>query len=877
MSARFTVLAVILPMRQANFPDLSMNKILNVLLSSLLVSLVAAASVRAGPGLPDGFEPDPSIPKPAEVLGFEPGAKHPRNDQIVAYLQALAAASEQVKVEITGHTHDGRPLVLVYFASPDLLQDLDSLRAGRKAASRSGDGPPVVWLGYSVHGNEASGASASVVTAWYLAASREPEVRQWLDQMVIVMHPVLNPDGLDRFAHWVNMHAGRNPSPDPADREHTEAWPSGRTNYYWFDLNRDWMPVVHPESRARMAQYHQWRPHVLTDHHEMGHEASYFFQPGVPERNNPLTPERNFELTGKLAEFHGAILDQAGEPHFTREMFDDYYVGKGSTYPDLTGGIGVLFEQGTARGHVMETPWGQRSFRDAVANQVRTSISTLRGSLALAGELIEYQAEFFRSAPQEARNDRLAGWVVGDDGDPARARELLGILLTHDIEIRPVTGPVRIEGTDYGPGSAWVIAAGQDHYRLLRSIFDEPTELPMDTFYDVSAWPLHRAFDLPLAALDRLPPAGDRLNQVPAWELPPAPDSDAAAWLVPWNQLRAPAVAAALLADGYRVQSATRPVTVGTGEGARELVRGSLVVHPGTQDHSLAPVGGRLHELAAKYGVQYLAAGRGLSASGIDLGSPAAPMLTAPKPAILTGAGLNANHAGYLWHWFDTVLDQPVTRLDWVHLYGGLNGYTHLILPDGEYGFIPEWLKLQLIAFIAQGGQVIAIRQAATWVEELALDWDFAADPARADEEGPAAEPPMPRKYGDFFDDFARQLIGGTALNLDLDTSHPLAFGYQRDRLVVFRRGIHRLKEVNDAYAHPGRYPENPVAAGFLSQENRQRLAGTPGLSATRLGPGLVVRMADDYVFRGYWRGSERLLANALFFGSLIGETELPQ
>jgi len=527
--------------------------------------------LRGAPGLPGDFAATrlAHIPAPAEVIGFVPGERHPRNDQIESYLRALAAASDRVKVEVTGHSHDGRPLLLAYFARPDRLENLEELRAGRKSASRAGEGPPVVWLGYSVHGNEASGASAAMLTAWYLAASEDEEALAWLDDMVIVMEPVLNPDGLDRFAHWVNMHRGRHPSADPVDREHREAWPSGRTNYYWFDLNRDWLPLVHPESRARMAHYHKWRPHVLTDHHEMGHLASYFFQPGVPERNNPMTPQRNYDLTGQLAVFHSAALDAAGEPHYTKESFDDYYVGKGSTYPDLTGGVGILFEQGSSRGHVMETPWGERTFSDAVANQVRTSLSTLRGSHSIRTELIDYQAEFFRQQREQARADRIEGWLLADGGDPVRARALLEILLQHDLEIRPATEVVVIDGREYAPGSAWAIPADQDHYLLLRSIFDEPTDLPMDTFYDVSAWPMHRAFDLPLAEVDRLPATRAPLAEVRSEVRSAYRSADngaelperATAWLVAWNQHGAPALLGDLLREGWRVAAATRPLT----------------------------------------------------------------------------------------------------------------------------------------------------------------------------------------------------------------------------------------------------------------------------------------------------------------------------
>ena len=848
------------------------------LIAIVLIAWLALPAAAA-PGLPTAFDPDPEIPTPADVLGFEPGEWHPRHDQIITYLERLAEASDRVHLEFIGESHGRRPLALLTFASPERLADIDALRADRLRASRAGEGPPVVWMGYSVHGNEASTATAAVIMAWYLAAARDEQVVEWLEDTVIVMEPVLNPDGLDRFTHWVNRYRGRHPVADPSDLEHNEAWPNGRTNYYWFDLNRDWLPLVHPESRARAAALRRWVPHVVTDFHEMGPNSTYFFQPGIPERNNPLTPARNFELTGAIAEYHGRILDRAGEPYYTRESFDDFYPGKGSTYPDLTGGIGILFEQGSARGHVQDTDYGRRTFADAVANQVRTSLSTLEASHALADELIAYQREFFASAREEADRDRRAGWVLADDGDPARALALIDLLLGHNIEVRPARAEVDIAGTTWAPGSAWVIPAEQDHYRLLSSIFDPVTELPMETFYDVSAWPLAMAFDLPLAAVNRLPATGEALNSAPEMT-PAAPADEALAWLVPWDQYGAPAVLAALLDEGYTVQALTDAARVrGAGNG-QDLVRGSLVVHSGLQPDDVPAVGPRLAELAARYRVRVHATDSGLTASGPDLGSPSVPVLKPVRPALLTGAGLRANHAGYIWHWFDTRLDQPLTRLDWSGLNRtDLSDYTHLILPDGRYGGLSDTIAGPVSGFVREGGVVIAARNAAAWVETLELDWPFAERDEAGDDEDAGEEADgesEPRAYGDFRDDFARELIGGSALTIELDITHPLAYGYRRPTLTVFRRGRHELAALDNAYAHAGRYAADPLASGYLSESNRERLGSAPALVASRHGRGVVVRMADDYLFRGYWRGSEKLFANALFFGQLIGSTRLP-
>jgi len=839
------------------------------LLISFLFLLPLAAP--AAPGLPDDVQFDESVPTPGEVLGFEPGERHPRHDQIVTYLRRLAEHSDRVKLDQIGQSHGGRPQLLLTFAHPDRLADIDDIRSGRREAARSGEGPPVVWMGYSVHGNEASGASAALVMAWYLAAGQDQRVRRWLDEMILVMEPAINPDGIDRFAHWVNMHRGQHPSADPDDREHAEGWPDGRTNYYWFDLNRDWLPVVHPVSQNRLRHYHLWRPHVITDHHEMGRNSTFFFQPGIPERANPLISEANQQLTGDIADFHGRALDEAGQPFYARESFDDFYIGKGSTYPDVTGGIGILFEQSSSRGVVQESDYGRKRFDETVANQVRTSISTLDGALAHADELVAYQRDFFSDARERAAEWDQAGWLLGDGGDPARAHALIGMLLNHDVTVYPVEGNVSIADGSYGAGSAWAIPADQDAYLMLKSMFEADTELEVETFYDVSAWPMAMAHDLPLTTARRLPSTGEALNEPPAHR-PDDVDADALAWLVPWNQYRADAVLADLLEDGYRVQVATEPLTAAVDGGERAFGRGSLVIHSGIQPDEADPAGPRLAELSKQHGVEVVAAGRGMAVSGVDLGSPSVPVLEPVSAAVLTGRDVSAYAAGAVWHWFDTRLAHPVSQLDAHSLRSGdLDGHTHLIVPPGRYGSLADSVKAGIVDFVRSGGTLVAFGGAAETVESLDLGWNLVGDEGEDEDADPER-----RSYGDYRQDYARELIGGTALRVDLDLTHPLAWGYADEELVLFRQGRHRLKAIDNPYAQVGVYADDPLAAGYLSASNREKISGTAALSVSRHGAGTVVRIADEPLFRGYWRGGEKLFANALFFSQLVSATRLP-
>jgi len=342
---------------------------------------VSASALPTKDYFPKGtsFSSDTLLPE--DYLGYGIGDWHISPDSLTGYMRTLASESPRVAIETIGYSHERKALTHVYISSPENIANLDAVLARHQNAKSAKDDILVINLAYSVHGNEASGANAAPLVAYYLAASREPWVKQFLQNTVVIIEPVQNPDGLARFAVWVNQHQGTTENFDNANRDHNEGWPSGRTNHYWFDLNRDWIFTVHPESRARIKAYQKWRPHVLGDYHEMGGDkSSYFFQPGHPKRTHPLTSKANQKITLDLARFHAKALDSVSQPYYTEEQFDDFYYGKGSTYPDATGGIGLLFEQSSVRGHARNLGGEKIRFSDGVANQLATSLSLMRGA-----------------------------------------------------------------------------------------------------------------------------------------------------------------------------------------------------------------------------------------------------------------------------------------------------------------------------------------------------------------------------------------------------------------------------------------------------------------------------------------------------------------
>ncbi len=374
--------------------------------------------------LPEGITYNPSIPTPQSIIGHEVGEWHVTHDRLVNYMYALDKASDRISLEVTGYTYEARPLLLLTITSPKNHQNLESIRLqhiqlsdpSKSSPIDTKNSPAVFYIGFSIHGNEASGVNASLLAAYYFAAAQGPEIESQLNNTIILFDPCYNPDGMQRFSSWVNSRKSKMTSTDPLDTEHNEPWPGGRFNHYWFDLNRDWLVAQHPESQARIKNFQKWKPNVLTDHHEMGTNSSFFFQPGVPSRTHPLTPEKNLELTKRMGEFHAKALDELGSFYFTQEGYDDFYYGKGSSFPDVQGAIGILFEQASSRGHAQESTNGILRFPFTIRNQFATALSSLKAISSMRADLLNYQRQFYKDAASgspKRSNQGLHFWIEG--------------------------------------------------------------------------------------------------------------------------------------------------------------------------------------------------------------------------------------------------------------------------------------------------------------------------------------------------------------------------------------------------------------------------------------------------------------------------------
>ena len=816
--------------------------------------------------LPDDVAYNKDIPTPEAVLGYQVGEWHASHDQLLFYMRTLANVSDRMVFTEHARTYENRPLVQVIVTSPDNHNNLDQIQAEHRKLSDPAQSasldvsnmPAVVWLGYSVHGNEASGANASLLTAYYLAAAQGDKVDELLKNTVILLDPAFNPDGIQRFSTWVNSHKSSNLVTDPGSREFQEVWPRGRTNHYWFDLNRDWLPLQHPESRGRIQRFHEWKPNVLTDHHEMGTNNTFFFQPGVPSRNNPNTPPRTYELTAKMAEYHAKALDAIGSLYYTKESFDDYYYGKGSTYPDVNGCIGILFEQASTRGHAQESVHGVVTFPFAIRNHFTASLSTLAAAVDLRTELLEHQRTFYNEALDEAKKGAIKAYVFGMK-DGARLYHFLDILKRHQINVYKLNKSY----STFNAEESYIVPLDQKQYRLAKGIFERRTSFQDSLFYDVSAWTLPLAFDIPIATLGsrefKTDLLGDEITSLsmPQGELIGGFSSYAYAFS-PESYYAHRTI--------YRMQKAKIKLKVSTDDftiGGQSMPRGTVIVPIGIQAEKKSIIDKIINEVMTQDGVDIYSLSTGLASDGLDLGSPSILSLKQPKVAVLVEGGVNSYEAGEVWHLLDQRIHMPVSLLPIGNLNRiDLDRYTTIVMVDGNYGSLSKSARSKLDDWTRSGGTIVSWKRGASWLHAQKMS-KGAFEKGWKDTVGFKA-------YEDRVKYTGAQVTGGAIFNANIDTSHPLGYGMDNSQISLFRNHNFVMKKTNSPYSQPLRYTDQPLQSGYISKENLARLEGSPAVTISRHGQGKVIAFTDNPNFRAFWYGTNKLFLNSLFFASVI-------
>lgn len=813
--------------------------------------------------LPQGITYDESIPTPKSIIGHEVGEWHITHDKLVQYMEALAKASDRITIETRGSTFEGRPILLLTVTSPENHSNLEQIRRDHlslsdDASASVADKPAVVYQGFSIHGNEPSGSNAALAYAYYLAAAQGSEIEATLSNLVILLDPSFNPDGLQRFAYWANTNRSMNLNPDPNDREYHEVWPGGRTNHYWFDMNRDWLPVQLPESRARIKTFHNWLPNILTDHHEMGSNSTFFFQPGVPSRVHPLTPQINQDLTKEVATYHARALDKIGSLYYSEENYDDYYYGKGSTFPDVNGSIGILFEQGSSRGHVQETENGLLTFPFTIRNQFTTALSTIEAAQNMREKLLQYQRDYYRDMRSEASRSRTKAYVFGDEKDAARTWHLVEILNRHGIDVHELSRDVNTGGASFKSNGAFVVPLAQKKHRLIKAIFETRTTFTDSLFYDISAWTFPLAFNLKSSQLNSLEAAGNKLESLPNLGGEVTARSNYA-YLMEWHEYYSPKALNRILESGLRAKVAKSRFNID----GMDFDYGSIMIPVQNQEKSPEEIYNLLQETARESHVTVYGVNSGL-ARGIDLGSNDFDPVKKQKIAMLVGNGIRSYDAGEIWHLMDTRYKIPITKIDMDYLQSvDLSKYTDLIIPSGwSTPRFDDMVTEKIKSWVNQGGTLIAFRTTANWLSEKEMmQLTFKRDSTKV------AKNVNFDQRGEYF---GAQVTGGAIFEAQLDLSHPVNYGYTRDRLPLFRNSNIYIEPDKQSFNNPIQYTSNPLLSGYISEENLELLKNSVPFRAVSSGQGKIILFTDNTNFRAFWYGTNKLLMNAIFFGNLM-------
>lgn len=828
------------------------------------VALFGQEQLELNYHLPQNINYNPQIPTPESVIGHKVGEWHVTHDKLVAYMRVLAKSSNRFTIEERGKTFEGRPLILLKITSPNNQNNIESIRLNHLKLTENNESsnlnveemPIVVYQGFSIHGNEPSGANSSMVLAYYLAAAQGSEIDSLLKNTVILLDPSLNPDGLQRFSYWANTNKSEHINSDPNDREFHEVWPGGRTNHYWFDMNRDWLPVQLPESRARIETYRNWLPNILTDHHEMGSNSTFFFQPGIQSRVNPLTPVENQKLTKEIGNYHAKALNKIGSLYYSEEDYDDFYYGKGSTYPDINGAIGILFEQGSSRGHAQETVNGVLTFPFTIRNQFTTALSTLEAAKTMRVKLLNYQRDFYKNTQNKKSINETKAIVFGNDKDDAKTFHLAEILSRHKIKFHKIKSGFTVNGINYTKEHSYIVPTNQKTNKIIKAMFDKQTKFTDSLFYDISAWTFPLAFNLNYAELKSTDNVGDLLTNIELQKGKVTAKSSYA-YLMEWHEYYTPKALNKILQRGLRTKVGMKPFSLNE----QQFDYGTILIPVKNQQIDENELYAFLQEVAEKSNLKIVGVSTGLTNNGIDLGSNQFRKIEKQKVAMLVGNGVYSSDAGEVWHLFDQRYQMNITKLDVDYLNRiDISKYTSIIIPSARL-HISNSTTNKLKDWVKSGGTIIGYKNSVKWLSSnkfISLDYTE----GKVDAKNITFE--QIRNFR------GAQVIGGAIFETKLDRSHPINFGFNKDRLPMFRRTKLFIKPDSLSFNNPIKYTNNPLLSGYISKSNLEVLKGTVPFQVKRLGSGRVVVFTDNTNFRAFWYGTNKLLMNAIFFAKTM-------
>ena len=754
---------------------------------------------------------------------------------------------DNIKLQTYGYTEEGRPLFVAYMSSTKNLQQLETVRTNHLKGNEN-DNTAIAWFSYNVHGNESCGTEAAMETAFRLLNDNA----KLLETTVVILDPCLNPDGRDRYVHYFRQYKNKVNTYQVESAEHDEIWPGGRPNHYLFDLNRDWAWLTQVESKQRIQLYQQWLPHVHVDFHEQSMNEPYYFPPAAEPYHEKVTEwQRSFQK--EIGKRHASYFDKKNWLYFSNETFDLLYPSYGDTYPTFQGAIGMTYEQGgsgRAGLAVVTAKLDTLTLKDRIEHHTITGISTLETIQAHHKRLLDEFRKFHEAPKEKAVNSYVL------DGNAPNIKSLLALFQLHNITYTTYQGEDNMEfkGFDYfNPTNQKirikqkdiVVSNRQEKGCLVDVLLEPSTKLSDSLTYDITAWSLPYAYGVPCGRIQK--EVGPFETQALIEETTSVPVEEPYALVLPWTNLNAVKTLNYLLDSGYSVSRTERDILTEN----QRIKAGSLVLlKSDNKEKSLLRA---FQELEKKFQTTCLALSTGWNPNGLELGTSYIKPIMKPRVGVLFNHECSSLSLGEIWYFLDAELgiDHQLIRES---SEGGISlwNFDVIILPEGYSSENKEQLK----SFIQEGGICIVLGNAASnfMSEEYGMNTSSTDKPLSSKELG---------NYGNLDRANLSETLVGAIYACEVDTTHPLAFGYQKE--------YYTLRLSADCFPFEGQIIQkvkntNGWISGFAGHHVKNQQLGAVTVGQKRIGEGSIVFFFDNPLFRGFWQNGKLQVANALYF-----------
>ena len=803
-------------------------------------------------------------PSPDEFLGYPLGSKFTPHQKVVDYFKKVASTSKNIQLQTYGKTYEGRELLLAVISDQVNMDNIEQIRTANLALAKADKNaiklakqPPIVWLSYNVHGNESNSTETSMKVIYTLATAKDNQTKEWLKSTVVIIDPCLNPDGRERYVSNYNMISGLVPNADPAAVEHTEPWPGGRPNHYYFDLNRDWAWQTQVESQQRILAYHKWMPQVHVDFHEQGYNEPYYFAPAAEPVHQDITPwQREFQVI--VGKNNAKYFDQNGWQYFTKERFDLLYPSYGDTYPLYNGAIGMTYEQGGIRaGLAVVTLDGDTlTLKDRIAHHFTTSMATIETAALNSEKLISEFKKYFEKSVSNPPGNYKTYVVKAQNIDRLNK---LAILLKKNNITYAFGGDKSLNGYNFETQKQENFKVERNDLILnllqpstvLASVLFEPQTMVSDSnTYDITAWALPYAYGLKAYAVKESINGSFQTTDVTKEILPVI--SNPYAWSMTWDAIKDAQVLVELQKQKIKVRISEEGFAIGD----KAYQSGSLLIYRAENEKLNKDLAKKLNEIAQKFNTSFFPIASGYVDKGKDFGSNVYPILTTPKIAVVTGQGTSSLAVGAVWHFFEQELNYPVTMINVQNAASlDINKVNVLILPDGSY---EDKLTERLTSWINAGGKLILLDDAiSSFLGKKGFDIkkkEYAKKEEKVVNE---------RTYGEKDKDDLKNSIPGAIYKVTLDQTHPLSIGLGKYYYTL--KTDDKIYEPLENGWNVGTLNANSYVAGVAGDKVKKKLETGLLYGVQKLGKGNVVYLGTDVLFRSFWENGKQLFTNALF------------